>query len=129
MKSPIAGVGVDIISLQRLAEIVDRSGDRFLNRVYTHKELAEARAHGDLIAALAVRFAAKEAVYKSLGAGPDDGVGLAEIEITGGQRGEPTVALAGRAADVASRNGICSVLVSVSWETECAVAVAVSLGV
>ncbi len=127
MDSPVAGVGIDIISLKRLAEIVERSGDRFLNRVYTGTELAEARAHGDFIAALAVRFAAKEAVFKALGAGPDDAVELSEIEVTASRRGEPTAALAGRAADVASRNGIRGVLVSVSWEAECAVAVAVSL--
>lgn len=128
MQLSVAGVGVDIVSLQRLAEIVNRSGDRFLRRVYTPREVAEAEAHGNYIASLAARFAAKEAVYKALGAGPDDAVELVEIEITTGQRGEPEAALAGRAADVASRNGIRSVLVSVSWEAECAVAVAVSLG-
>lgn len=123
----VAGLGVDIISLDRLSSIVARSGDRFLTRVYTPAELSESRAHGDFIAALAGCFAAKEAVYKALGTVLDGGTSLADIQVTRGGRGEPRVTLLGRAGETAAERGIRAVLVSISWETDCAVACAIAL--
>ena len=58
--------GVDLVEIERLQETIDRHGERFLTRVFTPLELAEA---GKSPASLAARFAAKEAVAKALGCG------------------------------------------------------------
>jgi holo-[acyl-carrier protein] synthase len=86
--------GIDVIETHRIADVIRRHGDRFLNRVYTPDELAHCRGR---IPELAVRFAAKEAVMKALGTGIR-GVGWKDIEILPNRRGKPLVFLYGRGA-------------------------------
>ena len=62
----ILGVGVDLVEVGRLRAAVTRWGPRFLNRVFTERELSDARRGGDFAASLAARFAAKEAAYKAI---------------------------------------------------------------
>jgi holo-[acyl-carrier protein] synthase len=87
-------VGVDIIEIDRVADVIARHGDRFLERVYTADEIAHCRGR---IPELAVRFAAKEAVMKALGTGVR-GVGWRDIEVLPNRRGKPLVFLYGRGA-------------------------------
>jgi holo-[acyl-carrier protein] synthase len=75
-------VGIDIIELDRVADVISRHGDRFLNRVYTPDEIAHCRGR---ISELAARFAAKEAVMKALGTGIR-GVGWRDIEVLPNRR-------------------------------------------
>ena len=79
--------GIDIIELDRIADVVARHGERFLNRVYTPDEIAHCRGR---IPELAARFAAKEAVMKALGTGVR-GVGWRDIEVLPNRRGKPLV--------------------------------------
>lgn len=87
-------VGVDIIEIDRVADVIRRHGDRFLERVYTADEIAYCRGR---ISELAARFAAKEAVMKALGTGIR-GVGWRDIEVLPNRRGKPLVFLYGRGA-------------------------------
>lgn len=116
----MAEIGVDIIEIPRIAEAMERFGDRFLRRVYTEQEIAKYR---NRVSSLASRFAAKEAVMKVLGTGVR-GVGWHDIEILSDERGKPTVILHGRALERADTLGIASVSVSLSDSKEYAVAVA-----
>jgi holo-[acyl-carrier protein] synthase len=59
-------VGVDIIEISRVAATLERFGNRFLQRIYTTREIAYCRGRAPQLAA---RFAAKEAVMKALGTG------------------------------------------------------------
>ncbi|MBU0503508.1 MAG: holo-ACP synthase [Candidatus Omnitrophota bacterium] len=63
----IIGTGVDITEVSRLKQAVNKWGGSFLNRVFTDKELANAKTHVNFFQHLAGRFAAKEAVFKALG--------------------------------------------------------------
>jgi holo-[acyl-carrier protein] synthase len=93
--------GVDLVDIQRLQETIERHGQRFLTRVYTPLELAEA---GHNPASLAARFAAKEAVAKALGCG----IGVItwrEIEIRRGPERRPELILHGAAAVMAQEQG------------------------
>ncbi|MCC6381861.1 MAG: holo-ACP synthase [Dehalococcoidia bacterium] len=92
-------VGVDIIEIDRVADVIARHGDRFLDRVYTADEIAHCRGR---VHELAARFAAKEAVMKALGTGVR-GVGWRDIEILPNRRGKPLVFLYGRGAARAER--------------------------
>jgi holo-[acyl-carrier protein] synthase len=62
--------GVDIVSIKRILKAVERSGDRFLERIFSSSELL----FRDDTRFLATRFAAKEAFFKALGRGVADGI-------------------------------------------------------
>ncbi len=86
-------VGVDVIEIDRIADVIARHGDRFLNRIYTEDEVTHCRGR---VAELAARFAAKEAVMKALGTGVR-GISWREIEVLPNRRGKPLVFLYGKA--------------------------------
>ena len=74
-------IGTDIVRIARIADVVDRQGERFVSRILRPEERHEYRAHREPARLLAKRFAAKEAVAKCLGTG----IGLSLIHIS-----EPT---------------------------------------
>ncbi len=111
-------VGVDIIELSRIAQAVERWGDRFLRHIYTEGELAYCRGR---IPQLASRFAAKEAMMKALGTGRR-GVNWRDIEVVRRRGGAPTIQIHGRASIVAERLAVSHVALSLSHSREYAVA-------
>lgn len=119
--APSTRVGVDLVEISRIARACDRWGDRFLARVYTPTEQADSRGRP---AALAARFAAKEAAAKALGVGIGP-VSWHSIEVLVGARGRPLLRLLGPAADLASRLGIRQADVSLSDTSEYALAVVI----
>jgi holo-[acyl-carrier protein] synthase len=116
-------IGVDIIEIERVELVIKRWGERFLNRIYTEKELRTCR---DRLSSLASRFAAKEAVMKVLGTG-GIGIGWREIEILTGDDGRPSVKLHGQALNKAEELNLREVSVSLSDSKQHAVAVAISI--
>ena len=117
-------VGVDLVEIPRLAAVLERYGQRFLDRIYTPAEQARARGRP---AELAVRFAAKEATMKALGTGRR-GVGWREVELRSDPRGRPLLRLHGRAAARAAALGLTDFAVSLSHERSMAVAMVVAWG-
>ena len=110
----IIGVGTDIVEVSRMHDVVERHGDRFLERVFTDEELRYAldrRRHGEH---LAVRFAAKEAVLKAIKTGVGPGTSLKDVEVLRGNKGEPEIKLHGRTAQVAAAKGVRKVHLSLS---------------
>ncbi|MEZ4520046.1 MAG: holo-ACP synthase [Thermomicrobiales bacterium] len=82
-------VGIDVIEIDRVAGVLARHGDRFLQRVFTEKERER---YGHRPAELAARFAAKEATMKALGTGIR-GVRWRDIETLPNRRGKPILTL------------------------------------
>ncbi|HUS93177.1 MAG TPA: holo-ACP synthase [Phycisphaerae bacterium] len=119
--------GVDLVDCARLAEVIERHGERFLSRVFTEAELAYCRGRKRQIEHLAGRFAAKEAVLKVLGTGWRRGISWRDIEVTNAPSGQPRVALSGECARVAEGLGIRTVLVSISHISTHAIASALGL--
>jgi len=114
--------GVDIIEIERVARAIDRHGARFYSRFFTEREVAESRRQA---AALAARFAAKEAVAKALGTGIGP-VRWTEIEIVSGAQRQPELRLHGAAARLAGELGLTDWAVSLSHTHQHAVAFAVA---
>jgi holo-[acyl-carrier protein] synthase len=114
-------IGTDIIEIARIKQVIDRWGERFLNRVYTEPEL---NLYGQRPQALAVRFASKEAVMKLLGTGIR-GVGWRDIETLHLPSGKPLIKLYGRAQSEASNLGIKEIAISLAHSREYAVATAI----
>ncbi len=114
-------VGVDIIEIQRIEEALDRWGERFLNHIFTQREVRHFRHQ---VPELAVRFAGKEAVMKVLGTGRR-GVSWREIEILPMRGGKPLVYLHGRARRRADEMGLADIDISLSHSRDFAVAFAI----
>lgn len=116
--------GVDLIEIERFNNAIIRHGERFLGRVFTHRELDEV---GDNVASLAARFAAKEATAKALGTGIGD-VGWQEIEILRGPMKQPNLFLHGQASRLAERLDLETWSLSLSHSQSHAVALVVAIG-
>jgi len=122
----LAGVGTDIIEIDRVEQAVQRGGRRFLERVFTPAERYFCDARKDRFACYAARFAAKEAVLKAMGSGLA-GCRWVDVEISREKGGPPKVQLHGAAAEMIKKNRITEVLVSLSHNRKNAVAFAVAL--
>lgn len=116
--------GVDLIEIERVENAVQRHGGRFLERVFTPRELDEV---GENVASLAVRFAAKEATAKALGTGIGD-VGWQEIEILRGPARQPDLYLHGRASRLADELELETWSLSLSHTLTHAIALVVAIG-
>jgi holo-[acyl-carrier protein] synthase len=103
-------VGVDAVEIVRIAESIERFGERFLERVYTQREVDYCRGR---VPELAARFAAKEAISKALGTGLH-GVAWREMEVLPDRRGKPLVYLHGRAARRAAEIGLSDFAISLT---------------
>jgi len=97
----IIGVGSDMIDIRRIAKVIERYGDRFLDRIFTDAERAKAESraknHDLVVATYAKRFAAKEACSKALGTGIRRGVWWRDMGVINLTGGRPTMHLTGGA--------------------------------
>ena len=95
----IIGLGSDLCNIERIAQSLERFGERFENRVFTPVERAKAQRRPFTIAGTyAKRFAAKEAFSKAVGTGFKRGVFMKDIGVVNAASGAPTLALEGGAA-------------------------------
>jgi len=116
-------VGIDIIEVERVRKVYERHGERFLQRVFTEREVLQCRGK---VVRLAGRFAAKEAISKALGTGMH-GVKWRELEIVQLRSGRPTVRLHGFAKLRAEQLGLSAFDVSITDVALLSVAVAVAV--
>ena len=114
--------GVDIIEIPRIQQVLDRYGQRFLDRIFTADEIAYCRGRAPNLAG---RFAAKEATMKALGTGVR-GVGWKDIEVIRAESGAPSVKLHGRAKQRAERLQLGEITLSMAHPRELAVALGVA---
>jgi holo-[acyl-carrier protein] synthase len=113
-------LGIDIIKVERIRASLERFGERFTQRVLTPNEQRYVRGRPETMAG---RWAAKEAVSKVLGLGVR-GIGWRDIEIERLPTGQPAVRLHGRAAGRAAQLGMGRIAVSITHESDYAVAIA-----
>jgi len=116
-----------MVYISRMESALKRFGPRFIERVFTPREVAASRGFPHELAA---RFAAKEAVAKALGVGmrvmARDGIGFHDVETLRDLRGKPIVVLSGRAAARAHELGLKEWSISLSHEREYAIAFVVA---
>lgn len=123
----IVGIGIDATDLPRVAEILERYGDRFLRRVFTAGEIAYCTKRRNPVPHLAGRFAVKEAAMKALGTGQSRGVLWKDIEVVRAG-GPPRLKLHGGAAIRAAEMGVTESLVTITHSESLALAQVVLLG-
>ena len=124
----VIGIGTDIIEVVRIGKMIDRHGEVFLNRIYTEDEIRYCQRRKEYTQHFAGRWAAKEAVMKTLGTGFSQGVGWRDIEVCSNRSGRPSIVLRGVAREIAELSGICDILISISHCRTYATATAIAVG-
>jgi len=119
------GIGIDTVEVERFRRAL-RKRPSIADRLFTPAERAYGERARDPTERLAARFAAKEAVMKALGVGLG-GFAFRDVEVVKAPSGAPSVALTGRAAELAAERGVTSWRLSLSHTTLVAEAVAVAL--
>lgn len=108
------GIGSDIVECLRIAQLIERHGELFLNRIFTTSEIQYCQSRSAATQHFSAHWAAKMAVLRALGASWQRGLSWRDIEVRTNGTGRPVVALNGGARDIADRQGIDQILLSVS---------------
>ena len=117
----IIGTGLDATEIARIAESIERYGDRFVNRIFTAGEIAYCRRKRDFASSFAARFAAKEAAMKALGTGHSRGVYWSGIEVVR-HHGPPRLQFHDGAAARMQQLGATGSLLTLTHSRELAIA-------
>jgi holo-[acyl-carrier protein] synthase len=120
------GVGVDLVEVDRVERMLAERGVRVLERLLTPAERAYCEGMARPAEHVAVRLAAKEAVFKALqGTVEARKIGWRDTEVVRSDDGRPDVALSGRAAERAAELHVQRVLLSLSHSHTTAIAIAI----
>lgn len=114
------GIGVDVVEIERFRRSLERTPS-MRARLFTESELAYVAPQADPVPSLAVRFAAREAVMKSLGLGLG-AFGFHDVWVERAESGAPSLAFAGRAAELSQAAGVVCWHVSLTHSDLVAVA-------
>ncbi|HTD44022.1 MAG TPA: holo-ACP synthase [Bryobacteraceae bacterium] len=110
----IVGSGVDLCEVPRIESAIARHGKRFIERIFTEREIAYAESKANRYERYAARFAAKEAGMKALGTGWNGGIAWRDFEVANLSSGRPTLRLHGKAAEIAEKLGVRNVALSLT---------------
>ena len=86
----IVGIGSDIIDINRVSNVINRFGKKFINRCFNQIEIDRSSKKLKSSASFAKRFAAKEAFAKSLGTGFKNGFNFKDISVINDKLGKPS---------------------------------------
>jgi holo-[acyl-carrier protein] synthase len=124
----IVGVGIDSVSISRIARLIEMYGQKFLNKIFTEDEIAGSLGRRDSAQYFAARFAAREAFFKALGTGWGRGISLKEVSVTREESGRPLLSLSGWALEAAGSRGASISHLSLSHEAGTAQAIVILEG-
>jgi holo-[acyl-carrier protein] synthase len=127
MESNIIGLGLDATDIDRIADTIERYGERFLSRIFTAAEIAYCTRRRVPAIHFAGRFAAKEAAMKALGTGHSQGVLWRDVEVVR-RGGPPELQLHGGAAARFEKIGGRRSLVTITHSDDLALAEVLLLG-
>ena len=120
----IAGLGIDIVEVDRIAEKIEKNNG-FRELVFSAREISYCESKTHKHEHYAARFAAKEAFFKALGSGWLNGTAFNEVEIINNERGKPEILLLGLTRNTVNDLGDFNITVSVSHVKSTATAVVI----
>lgn len=112
--SEIVGIGSNITECLRIARMIDRYGELFINRIYAPAEIEWCRQRKQATQHFAGRWAAKEAVLKAIGERWRPGIRWLDVEIRSDEAGRLSVDLRGTMKDIVEERGISRILLTIS---------------
>ena len=119
--------GIDLVDCPRIEKMLQRHGQRFMERIFTPLEQNYADRNKNRVEKLAGRFAAKEAVLKLLGTGWQGKIAWTDIEVANNAAGQPQVSVSGEVKKIASKLGIKDISVSITHTANFAIASAIAI--
>ena len=117
--------GIDIVDIRRIKKTLNKFGDKFKNRCFSHNEILSSEKKLNSSESFAKRYAAKEACAKALGTGLARGVFWKDIEVYNDKFGKPEIKLHKNALKFLNnitKNSNCAIEVSLSDEINYAIA-------
>ena len=124
----VVGIGTEIVECLRVARMIERHGERFIDRVYTSEELRYCQSRKRSTQQFAAHWAAKEAILKALGTHLKRGIHWLDMEIVPEKGAKFGVRFRGGLADLALSQGVAEVLITTSMSRSHVVAFAMALG-
>lgn len=124
----IVGIGTDVARINRFEKAMARHGERFAERILGCEERLAFRRRGQTPGFLAKRFAAKEAFVKALGTGIRHGISWHDVQVTNDALGRPVFMLSGVAQRMVTDAGVTALHLSLSDESDVAIAFVVLEG-
>jgi holo-[acyl-carrier protein] synthase len=121
----IVGIGVDLAEVDRIRAAIGRHGQRFIDRIYTPREIAYVERKANRYERYAARFAAKEAGMKAIGTGWRRGVRWKDFEVSNLPSGRPTLRFHGVAAEFASELGVANIALSITHTAQQGMAIVI----
>src|SRR3954469_11979119 len=118
----IVGTGIDIAEVPRIAESINRFGERFIRRVFTEGEIRYCDTKANRFERDGARLAAKEAAMKALGTGGNNGVPWQDVGVFREPGRRPTIKFHGKAVEVATRLKAKNISLSITHTAEQAMA-------
>ncbi|MFP3904520.1 MAG: holo-ACP synthase [Armatimonadota bacterium] len=118
----IVGVGIDLCDIERMGEMIERHGPRFIDRCFTEGEQVECGDGLPMAKRYAARFAAKEAVMKAFGLGWTNGMRFIDIEVKHNDLGKPELIFHNYAAQYAAKLQVVNAQLSLTHEKNMAAA-------
>ena len=119
--------GIDLVDCGRIESLIERHGERFLDRVFTAREQEDASSVKRRVEKLSGRFACKEAVLKLIGTGWRGKIAWTDIEVVNDGMGRPIANLTGEVAKIAERLKIGQISISITHTSNFVIASAVAL--
>lgn len=119
--------GIDLVDCPRIEQMIERHGERFVNRIFTDAEQAYAKSSRNEVEKLSGRFAVKEAVLKLIGTGWRGKIAWTDIEVINNAAGQPEVTIRGEVKRIADELGIEQISVSITHTANFAIASAIAL--
>jgi holo-[acyl-carrier protein] synthase len=124
----IVGIGTDIVECLRIGRLIEQHGELFLVKVFTAREIRYCQERKRAIEHFAGRWAAKEAILKSLGTGWVKGISWTDVEVRNDFSGQPRVMLCGGAKDITQSLCVADIMISISHCRAYATAYALAIG-
>jgi holo-[acyl-carrier protein] synthase len=121
----IFGIGTDIVRLERIEQIFERYGDRFVERLLLPAEAQAFRSESRPARFLAMRFAAKEAIVKAMGTGFAHGMWIRDAGVVQNAWGRPEIIWSERGREMCEKLGVGEGHITLTDEAGLIVAVAV----
>ncbi len=119
--------GIDLVDFPRIEQMIERHGQRFVDRVFTAAEQGYSPRRKNPVETYAGRFAAKEAVLKLVGTGWRGKIAWTDIEVTNNGSGQPEVTLSGEGKAIADQMKTRRISLSITHTANFAIASAVAL--
>ncbi|MDB5062282.1 MAG: synthase [Mucilaginibacter sp.] len=109
----VIGLGIDMIEVERIAAKINKNSG-FREMLFSKDEIAYCEQKTNKFEHYAARFAAKEAFFKALGTGWQEGTSFSEVEVTNTENGKPQLSFSGNTANIINAMQLTNILVSLT---------------